>query len=130
MGQKLQCIHVGGFAALRNQLQVQHTNRKRSWGRSTRVTGREVAYHMRSLSRFRCHNILDTKLISFKSLTLNLIWLIEAYPQLYFFFFKLQFVLSFCPFIISLIWNADESKMKLYIRWKTVFRFLKFKFSE
>lgn len=28
MGQKLQCIHVGGFAALRNQLQVQHKQKK------------------------------------------------------------------------------------------------------
>lgn len=43
MGQKWQYIHVGGFAALRNKLQVQHTNGIRSSGRSTSVTGTEEA---------------------------------------------------------------------------------------
>lgn len=77
MGQKGQYIHVGGFAALRNKPQVQHTNRIRYWGRSTSGTGGDeaaVVYHMkRRLNRSRCHNVLDTKLIKFKSLTLNLI---------------------------------------------------------
>lgn len=63
-----------------------------------------MVYNMkRTLSRLRFYNVLHTKIIQFTSLTLNLTWLIQAYLQLCPFFFNLQYMLSFCEFIISSI---------------------------